>query len=512
MRIGILDLLASTMPGRWSQETVGNYFLIKQYASIMPQAIAVWCRQSAHQVYYATYFGQGDPQRLLPNDLDLVFIAAYTHSSALAYALAKLYHREGTVTVLGGPHAKSFPQDSLRFFDLVVQQCDQALIADILSGQFAPGTVVSSRRPLADIPSVEERMPEIRASVFTRGRPYLSTTVPMLSSVGCPYDCNFCTDWNNPHALLPLDRLEADLRYLSSSLPGVRLSFHDPNFGVKFDQVLGVMEGISPEVASPYVMESSLSILRGSRLQRLQATRCLFVAPGVESWDDYSNKANVGRTRGAQKLGHVIEQFKMLHSFVPGLQANFVFGLDVDEGEGPVELTKEFMTRAPFVWPVVNVPTPFGGTPLYDQYLEEGRILTAMPLAFYYPPLYAVATLKHYDPVTYYEKLIELSAHSASRAMLWQRLRSTSSWPIRGMMIVRRLALLRRIRDFQRILEMLTTDRQFRAFHEGKSQVLPEFYHQEYERRLGPYAGLLSREDRVPVLGHTVATHSTSQG
>ena len=243
MKIGILELLAETWTTNWAQAT-GYYLTRKQYASIMPQAIAVWCRQMGHEVYYKTWYGVGDPKGSLPNDLDVVFIAAYTQVSPLAYALSKLYAKEKTLTVLGGPHAKSFPHDSLRFFDLVVLQCDKALIADILLGAFPKHTVVSSDRMLTDLPTVEERLPEIKASAFLRGkRPYLSTAVPLLSSIGCPYTCNFCTDWNNPYALLPLELLEKDLAFLTKHYPGVKVSFHDPNFAVKFDQTLYILEG-----------------------------------------------------------------------------------------------------------------------------------------------------------------------------------------------------------------------------------------------------------------------------
>jgi len=38
-------------------------------------------------------------------------------------------------------------------------------------------------------------------------------------------------------------------------------------------------------------MESSLSILKQSRLGRLKSTNCVYCAPGVESWADYSNKS-----------------------------------------------------------------------------------------------------------------------------------------------------------------------------------------------------------------------------
>jgi hypothetical protein len=57
---------------------------------------------------------------------------------------------------------------------------------------------------------------------------------------------------------------------------------------------------------------------------------------------------------------------------------------------------------------------------------------------------------------------------------------------------------------------MMETDSAFRAFHEGESAVLPEFYHQEFERVLGPYASLLSRADRTPELAPMTGTLVTT--
>jgi len=344
-------------------------------------------------------------------------------------------------------------------------------------------------------------MPEVKTASFFRGtRPFFGTMVPLLASLGCPYTCDFCTDWNNPYVSLPPDQLEGDLRYLSQTLPGVKVTFHDPNFAVKFDDTLAVLERIPPGQRNPYVMESSLSVVKESRLQRLQDTNCFFIAPGIESWSDYSNKAGVGSKTGLEKVRLVAEHIELLHSYVPGIQVNFMFGLDSDEGDEPVELTKEFMSRTPFAWPVVNIPMPFGGTPLYDQYLAEGRILRSMPFSFYYAP-YLVTTLKNYDPITYYQKLIDLLTHYSTRSMLWKRLQVTHVPSLRLLVIVRNFRAREAIKRFRQILNMLTTDRQFLAFHEGTSQVLPEFYHREYERLLGPHASLLPRSERVPVLG-----------
>jgi hypothetical protein len=106
-------------------------------------------------------------------------------ASALAYALAKLYRRDGVRTVIGGPHARAFP-------------------------------------------TIRERMPEIRRASFVRGRPGLASIAPMLSSLGCPCRCDFCVDWNTDYVALPGDQLESDLRYVSercsSRRPGCRSS------------------------------------------------------------------------------------------------------------------------------------------------------------------------------------------------------------------------------------------------------------------------------------------------
>lgn len=166
----------------------------------------------------------------------------------------------------------------------MVLECDKALIGELLKGAFERNSIVASGRPFRDLPSVEERMPEIAASAFANGKPVWTSVVPLLSSVGCPYACDFCVDWSNDYALLPLDRLGADLNFISSRWPRVMVAYHDPNFGVKLDQVSSVMEQVPHPVRNPHVMGSSLSVLKGPRLKRLEDTRCVYVAPGVESW------------------------------------------------------------------------------------------------------------------------------------------------------------------------------------------------------------------------------------
>lgn len=132
----------------------------------------------------------------------------------------------------------------------------------------------------------------------------------------------------------------------------------------------------------------------------------------------------------------------------------------------------------------MNIPTPYGGTPMFDRDLAAGRILAGMPRACDCAP-YLARTPSHYDPPGYYRELLRI--HEAVRAGHF----------------FQAIAHRAQVAELRRFLRRLETDRPFRAFHEGKSVPLPGFDHRRFERRLGRFAGLVSRADRVPVMEAT---------
>ena len=94
LRIGIIDLVAKG-PTRAMFARVMNANL----ASIMPQVIAVWCEQEGHDVTLVCYTGFENLVEELPDNVDLVFIGAFTEAAQLAYALSNLFRSRGAVTV-----------------------------------------------------------------------------------------------------------------------------------------------------------------------------------------------------------------------------------------------------------------------------------------------------------------------------------------------------------------------------------------------------------------------------
>ncbi len=134
-----------------------------------------------------------------------------------------------------------------------------------------------------------------------------------------------------------------DLRFLVETLPQPRVGWHDPNFGVRFDDYLDAIDAAVPPGRMDFVAESSLSLLSEPHLKRLERSGFKALLPGVESWYELGDKSKTGQLRGMDKVRQVSDHVNTILRYVPYVQANFVLGLDSDAGGEPFELTKRFV-------------------------------------------------------------------------------------------------------------------------------------------------------------------------
>ncbi|HSU17274.1 MAG TPA: hypothetical protein VLK66_24415, partial [Longimicrobium sp.] len=208
MRIGIIDLLGKEPPRNgYSRLMRANN------TSIMPQVVGVWCQEEGHEVHIAYYSG---PELLaggLPDELDLVFINAFSQAALLAYAFSSMYRAAGTVTVLGGPHSRSYPEDARKYFDYVVGFCDRELLRDILrdcSLHRPLGVHLTAAAQPHELPGLRQRWKFLKPSM---DRAKVLKLVPLLGSLGCPYKCSFCIDAVVPYQPLEYEGLKDDLRF-----------------------------------------------------------------------------------------------------------------------------------------------------------------------------------------------------------------------------------------------------------------------------------------------------------
>src|SRR5215207_2277361 len=264
LRIGILDLVTKSNPSLYGRLMNANL------ASIMPQVVGVWCEQEGHDVHFVCYTGVEDLLQELPADLDLIFIGAFSQSAQLSYALSNFFRKRGAITVLGGPHARCYPEDAQRYFDYVLGFTDRQVLDEVLQ-ECAPsrpiGRVLAAARHPSELPSLASRWKFVEA---TLAKAPVIKFVPMIASLGCPYTCSFCIDSTVDYQPLGFGALSEDLAFLLTKQRNPIVGWHDPNFGVRFDDYMEAVEAAVPQGRMRHIAESSLSLLSEKHLQRLQ--------------------------------------------------------------------------------------------------------------------------------------------------------------------------------------------------------------------------------------------------
>ena len=128
--------------------------------------------------------------------------------------------------------------------------------------------------------------------------------VPMIGSLGCPYTCSFCIDSTVPYQPLDFDVLREDLRFLRTKMKHPRVGWHDPNFGVRFDDYLDAIDEAVPPGSIDFVAESSLSLLSEPHVKRMAKSgsrgSCPASSPGTTSGTSRRRARTRAWTRSAR--------------------------------------------------------------------------------------------------------------------------------------------------------------------------------------------------------------------
>jgi len=483
LEIGIIDLV-SKKPNKKLFARIMN----ANFASIMPQVIGVWCEEEGHDVTYVCYTGRENLLNELPQNADLIFICAFTEAAQTAYALSNLLRSRGAVTVLGGPHARCYPEDAINYFDYVVGFTDKNIINEILqdcSPHRPFGLQLSAKNQPLALPGVRERWKFIEPTL--RKAPLIKM-VPMLGSLGCPYTCSFCIDSTVAYQPLNFDVMKEDLKFLLTKYKRPLVGWHDPNFGIRFNDYMDAIEEVVPENSIDFIAESSLSILSEPHVKRLKRNGFGAMLPGIESWYELGSKSKTGSLTGMDKVMRVSEQINMILRYIPYVQTNFVLGLDSDEGEEPFELTKKFVDLTPGAFPGYSLLSAFGqAAPLNLEYQRTNRVI---PFPFHFISNNHAMNVKpiNYSWTEFYANVISLGEHTFSWSAILRRLMATKAFIPRWMNVVRAVSEegFGRVAYNKEILRQLNSDKKFRNYFEQETTELPQFYLNLMKEELGP--------------------------
>ncbi len=342
LHIGVIDLVSQGPTNSlWARVMHANL------ASIMPQVVAVWCQRLGHEVTFVCYTGLEDLSKVIPKHLDLVFIGAFTESAFLAYALSSRFRSQGTVTVLGGPHARCYPQDAQKYFDYVLGFTNESIIQDLLSDctPHAPeGVRLSASSQPTSLPGVRDRWEMIAT---TAKKAPLIKIIPMLASIGCPYTCSFCIDSMIPYHAFDFEEMKGDLRFLLTKFKRPLVAWHDPNFGVRFDPILDAIEEAVPHNSIDFIAESSLSLLSEPHLQRLKHAGFKALLPGIESWFDLGEKSRTASVQGEEKVRRVADHVNLVLRYIHMSKRILFLEWTATQGKNPSPSPSALWTSLP---------------------------------------------------------------------------------------------------------------------------------------------------------------------
>jgi hypothetical protein len=196
----------------------------------------------------------------------------------------------------------------------------------------------------------------------------------------------------------------------------------------------------------------------------------------------------MGQVRGLDKVREVSEHVNVILRYVPYVQTSFLFGLDIDEGPEPFELTKRFVALTPGAYPSFQFLTAFGRAAPLNLDLQRANRVLSIPFHVLDNTHATNVRPKNYTWLEFYDLVIDLATRSLLGGAMWRRFGAGS-----GAQGARWLNLLRSlssgglgwIRHSRLIRRRIASDRQVRGYFEQETTEVPRFYEDEVRMALG---------------------------
>src|SRR5262245_34183538 len=330
-------------------------------------------------------------------DFDLVALSTYTARAFDAYQVADAYRSHGIPVVIGGLHATVLPAEAARHADAVVAGEGELLwpqvVRDFQRGGRAglkavyrdarPGQFNLAESPLPRFDLLQQTpvpdpsgLPDPVASGALH-RLGLYNRIPIQTSRGCPWDCDFCAAsklLGPRYRLKPVARVLEEIDLVRSQWPRPFIEFADDNTFVNKTWSRELLEGLATRDVR-YFTETDVSVAFDDELlDLLYPSGCRQVLIGFES----PRRESLDRVDAVnwklRQRDRYLEAIEKIQAHGVSVCGCFVVGFDADTPSIFDEL-RAFIAESHLLEVQITVLTPFPGTRLYDRLLAEGRLL-----------------------------------------------------------------------------------------------------------------------------------------
>lgn len=302
----------------------------------------------------------------LEQECNMVGISCMTANAPRAYELCREFKRRGKTVILGGVHPSILPDEALQHADCVVVGEAEG-VWEILIKDFQNNNL--KRKYHDPIPDLGKYVPKDFSKMIKKG---LFNLIPIMTTRGCPYNCDFCCVTNlfgKKIRHIPIENVVRDIQESGSK-----------NFMFLDDNIIG-----HPKYAKElfraikllrikWVGQASISLLtRDDELMQLAAeSGCKVLFLGIES---VSEEQLQSMRKAIKEIEHLESAFKKIKKMGILILASIIFGFDNDTKEIFNE-TVRFLIRNKVSIASFNVLTPYPGTNIYENFKNENRLIT----------------------------------------------------------------------------------------------------------------------------------------
>ncbi len=303
----------------------------------------------------------------LDDEPDLVVIQVYITNAYRSYEIADFYRAKGCYVCLGGLHVTSLPEEAELHADSIFLGPGEETFPEFLK-DFRNKT--PKKRYFSAVRTLE-KIPPVRRDLIKREKYLVPNS--LVVSRGCPHHCDFCyKDAFFQGGKSFYTQLVDDALSEIDRLPGRHLYFLDDHLlgNQKFaTELFDGMRGMNRVFQGAATVDS---ILRGNLIEKAAEAGLRSVFVGFETFSE----ENLKQSNKKQNLKKDYElAVQRLHSLGIMINGSFVFGLDEDDHQ-VFSRTVDWAVKNAITTSTFHVLTPYPGTKLFQDFENQGRILT----------------------------------------------------------------------------------------------------------------------------------------
>ncbi len=317
---------------------------------------------------------------------DMVGISTITSTAPRAYTIADQVRALGIPVIMGGPHVSYLPDEALEHADFVFRgEAEEALplfihqwlttqdyssVPNLSFQQDSKNFHNPLGQPIQDLDAIP--YPDLSLIQGGIKRTFGYQIIPIQTSRGCPFDCEFCSVtgmFGKKLRYRSTQNIIEELRQYDDKKNAV--FFYDDNFTANRHRAKELLRAmIAEKFKFSWSTQVRADVAKDLELVRLmREAGCETVYIGFESVDPESLKA-MKKNQSVEEIKTAIQVLTKNKIQIHGM---FVFGFDTDT-PATIQETIRFANRSDIGTVQFLILTPLPGSETFRKLKAEGRI------------------------------------------------------------------------------------------------------------------------------------------